>query len=100
MGEMAFKVKYFECKEGIIIGLICVAGEEGMKGGWHCEVGERCESKKWTIITCKCWQGWRDWPMDTKKYEMVDLLYVIGNDLEVARLEANSMNKGKNIYAL
>jgi hypothetical protein len=38
--------------------------------------------------------------MDTKKYEMVDLLYVIGNDLEVARLEANSMNKGKNIYAL
>jgi hypothetical protein len=33
VGEMAFKVKYFECKEGIIIGLICVAGEEVMKGG-------------------------------------------------------------------
>jgi hypothetical protein len=30
---MAFKVRYFECKEGIIIGLICVASEGGMKGG-------------------------------------------------------------------
>jgi hypothetical protein len=30
---MAFEVKYFECKEGIIIGLICVVGEEGMKIG-------------------------------------------------------------------
>jgi hypothetical protein len=33
VGEMAFKVRYFECKEGIIIGLICVAAEEGMKFG-------------------------------------------------------------------
>jgi hypothetical protein len=35
-----------------------------------------------------------------KKNELANLLYVIGNDLKVARLEVDSMNKEKYIYAL
>lgn len=35
-----------------------------------------------------------------KTNEMLDLLYVIGNELKVAKLEVDNMNKEKKIYAL
>jgi hypothetical protein len=35
-----------------------------------------------------------------KTNEVLDLLYVIGNELKVAKLEVDNMKKEKKIYAL